>query len=282
MPFLPHTVLDPRLDPEPGDERPDPDFWGPPDRHDRHDRHDRTGRPPGLPAGPVGWGGPLERLGDRLRVWRGDPRFGVAALLVVALVAGVAWYRLGVSSSGAESGSGAPVATTAAAGPRTAPAGATTTTAAGASQDVTVHVAGAVAQPGVYELDGDSRVIDAVESAGGGVPEADLDRLNLAEKLVDGARVLVQKVGDPAAPAAPGLPARGSAPGSTVTPPGPVNVNTATQAELETLPGIGPTLAQAIIAERDRRGGFRAVNELRSVRGIGDQRFADLEPLVTL
>jgi competence protein ComEA len=279
MPFLPRTVLDPRLDAEPGDERPDPDFWGPPDRDDRHDR---TGRPPGLPAGPVGWGGPLERLGDRLRVWRGDPRFGVAALLVVALVAGVAWYRLGVSSSGADSGTDATVATTAAAGPRTAPPGATTTTAAGASQDVTVHVAGAVARPGVYELDGDSRVIDAVESAGGGVPEADLDRLNLAEKLVDGERVLVQKVGDPAAPAAPGAAAGSSVPGATGTPTGPIDVNAATQAELETLPGIGPTLAQAIIAERDRRGGFRAVNELRSVRGIGDKRFADLEPLVTV
>jgi competence protein ComEA len=145
-----------------------------------------------------------------------------------------------------------------------------------------VHVAGAVTRPGVYELDGDARVIDAVESAGGGVPEADLDRLNLAEKLVDGERVLVQKVGDPAVAAAPGVPAGSGHPGTTGAPAGPVNVNSATQAELETLPGIGPALAQSIIAERDRRGGFRAVNELRSVRGIGDKRFADLEPLVTV
>jgi competence protein ComEA len=276
MPFLPDTVLDPLLDAEPGADRPDPDFWGPPDRHDR------AGRPPGLPAGPVGWGGPLERLGDRLRVWRGDPRFGIAALLLVALVAGVAWYRLGVSSSSADSGTGTPVPTTVPVGSGSAAAGSTTTTAAGASQDVTVHVAGAVTRPGVYELDGDARVIDAVESAGGGVPEADLDRLNLAEKLVDGERVLVQKVGDPAVAAAPGVPAGSGHPGTTGAPAGPVNVNSATQAELETLPGIGPALAQSIIAERDRRGGFRAVNELRSVRGIGDKRFADLEPLVTV
>jgi len=275
MPFLPDTVLEPLLDAQPGAERPDPDFWGTPDRHDR------TGRPPGLPAGPVGWGGPLERLGDRLRVWRGDPRFGIAALLVVALVAGVAWYRLGVSSSSADSGAGTPAPATAPVAPRSAAVGATTTTA-GASEDVTVHVAGAVARPGVYELDGGARVIDAVESAGGGVPEADLDRLNLAEKLVDGERVLVQKVGDPAVAAAPGVPGGSGETGSTGAPAGPINVNTATLAELETLPGIGPTLAQAIIAERDRRGGFRAVNELRSVRGIGDKRFADIEPLVTV
>ena len=274
MPFLPDTALDPLLDAEPSGERPDPDFWGPPDRHDR------ATRPPGLPAGPVGWGGPLERLGDRLRAWRGDPRLGIAALLVVALVAGVVWYRLGVSSSSADSGGGAPAPATVPVAPRSGPAGATTTTS-GPSEDVTVHVAGAVARPGVYELDSDARVIDAVESAGGGVPEADLDRLNLAEKLVDGERVLVQKVGDPTAPAAVGVPAP-SGTGSTGAPAGPVNVNAATQAELETLPGIGPALAQSIIAERDRRGGFRAVNELRSVRGIGDKRFADLEPLVTV
>ena len=92
----------------------------------------------------------------------------------------------------------------------------------------------------------------------------------------------MQKVGDPAVAAAPGMPAGSGGPGATGAPAGPVNVNTATQAELETLPGIGPALAQSIIAERDRRGGFRAVNELRVVRGIGDKRFADLEPLVTV
>jgi competence protein ComEA len=63
---------------------------------------------------------------------------------------------------------------------------------------------------------------------------------------------------------------------------GPINLNTATQAELETLPGIGPTLAQAIVAERDRSGGFRSVEDLRRVRGIGDARFAQVRPLVTV
>ena len=67
-----------------------------------------------------------------------------------------------------------------------------------------------------------------------------------------------------------------------MTPGGKLNLNTATQAQLEGLPGIGPTYAQAIIVERQRRGGFKSVNELRSVRGIGDKRFAELAPLVTV
>ncbi len=142
-----------------------------------------------------------------------------------------------------------------------------------------VHVAGAVTTPGVVELAKGARVIDALEAAGGGVAGADLDRLNLAAKLVDGQRVLVQKVGDPPAPADP------SAAGSTAlgaTPAGPIDLNAATQEQLEALPGIGPTLARAILAERDRRGGFRSVNELREVRGIGERRFADLKSLVVV
>ena len=151
---------------------------------------------------------------------------------------------------------------------------------------IAVHVAGAVQTPGVVELGASARVIDAVEAVGGARPDGDLDRLNLAAKLVDGTRVYVPKLGE----ADPGVVRRssGDAAGSGGTgDPGPapgakVNLNTATQAQLEELPGIGPTYAQAIIAERERRGGFTSVNELRSVRGIGDKRFADLAPLVTV
>jgi competence protein ComEA len=73
-----------------------------------------------------------------------------------------------------------------------------------------------------------------------------------------------------------------ASPGAAPTPAAKVNLNTASQAEIEALPGIGPTYAQSIIAERQRRGGFKSVNELRSVRGIGDKRFAELAPLVTV
>ena len=141
---------------------------------------------------------------------------------------------------------------------------------------IVVHVAGAVVHPGVIELPVGSRVIDAIETVGGGLPNADLDRLNLAAKLVDGQQVLVVQVGAPTvAPTGTGTAAAGESAG-------PLNLNLATQAQLEALPGIGPQLAAAIIKERDRRGGFRSVNELSSVRGIGDKRLADLRELVTV
>jgi competence protein ComEA len=114
-----------------------------------------------------------------------------------------------------------------------------------------------------------------LETVGGALVDADLDRLNLAAKVVDGQQILVPKVGQALPSAASG----GTAP---ATPNGPINLNLATAAELETLPGIGPVLAAAIVSERERRGGFRSVNELRQVRGIGEARFTDLKALVTV
>lgn len=255
------TLAPPGPPPSGPADTPDPAFWGPP-RPTRRARRDL--------ARPRLATGSLDRALDRLREWRTDPRAGVAALVVLALVAGFAWYRIGLGAGGADASSDGPT-----------PAAVSTTSATGTATDggdVTVHVAGAVVQPGVIELPDGSRVIDAVEAAGGGLPEADLDRMNLAARLVDGQRILVQRVGEPTAPAEPGpAPGEGAAPTSEL-----INLNTATQEQLETLPGIGPVLAEAIITERDRKGGFRSVNELRDVRGIGDKRFADLEPLVTV
>lgn len=222
-------------------------------------------------------------VADRLRSWRADPRLGVAALILVAAVAGVVWYRTGLGSPSAAVPEGPPPGVPASgAAPDVAadPTVASSTTAATAGPAVlVVHVAGAVLRPGVVELPAGSRVIDAVEAVGGGLPEADLDRLNLAAPLADGQRVLVAKVGDPPTPADPVPPAAGAAPAAERVP---VDLNTATQEELESLPGIGPTLARAILDEREKRGGFRSVNELRDVRGIGEQRFADLRGLVTV
>jgi len=241
---------------------PDTEFWR---------AQQRPERPADFPPRPSEWGGPFERLVDRLRDLRGDPRVGIAGLLVLALVAGLIWYRLGAGDSSSSSAT-RPAPASSAATSGSAPGGAKK------NGRVTVHVAGAVATPGVFDLDGNARVIDAVEAAGGGAPDADLNRLNLAAKVTDGQRVLVQRVGEqpPSGPAAPGS-GSGTADASAL-----VNLNSATPAELETLPGIGPTLAEAILAERERRGSFRSVNELRDVRGIGEKRFADLKDKVTV
>jgi competence protein ComEA len=243
---------------------PDPEFWRAPERPERT---------ADFPPRPGEWGGPFERLVDRLRELRGDPRVGIAGLLVLALVAGLIWYRLGAGDSGGSTTtSRAPASSAAISG--SAPGGAKK------SGRVTAHVAGAVSIPGVYDLDANARVIDAVEAAGSGAPDADLNRLNLAAKVTDGQRVLVQRAGE-AAPAGPAGPGAGGGAGSAAGS-APVNLNSATPAELESLPGIGPTLAEAILAERERRGGFRSVNELRDVRGIGEKRFADLKDKVTV
>jgi competence protein ComEA len=243
-------------------ESPAPEVW----RESAAPRADRRLPPRPLPADGLGPGAL-----DRLRSWGGDVRLGVVALVVVALVLGFAWYRIGLGDSG---GTVEPASDGVDAGDAVgAPTGSEPADA------VVVHVAGAVATPGVMELPAGSRVIDAVEAAGGGLPDADLDRMNLAAHVTDGQRVLVQRIGDPPLAPEPGSAAPAGTDSAT---PGLINVNTGTQAELETLPGIGPTLAEAIIDERDRRGGFRSVNELRDVRGIGEQRFADIKDLVTV
>ena len=230
---------------------------------------------------------------------------GLAVLVAVAVVAGVVWYRVGsggaataqrsapsrAGSRAPSGGSGTEPSTEPSTGSGTEPSGAGPTSdpaqavsGSGAPSTkgnrVVVHVAGAVARPGVVELASGSRVIDAVEAAGGGLPEADLDRLNLAAKIVDGQRVLVQKVGDPPAAAEGAGTPTDATPGAATT--GPLNLNTATLDQLDGLPGIGPVLAAAILAERVRRGAFKSVNELREVRGIGEQRFADLRELVAV
>jgi competence protein ComEA len=212
---------------------------------------------------------------DRLAAWRDDPRVGVVALAVAALVAGFVWFQLGRPGSAGGSSAGASPTVASRVARR-----AVTSTTGGAG--ALVHVAGAVVHPGVVRLHTGDRVMDAIQAAGGAATGADLDRLNLAAKVTDGQRLAVPKVGEPA-PATVGD-------GSATTPagvddqgsPGPVDLNTATQAQLESLPGIGPSLATAIIRERERRGGFKRVDELRDVRGIGDKRFEDLKPLVAV
>jgi competence protein ComEA len=150
----------------------------------------------------------------------------------------------------------------------------------GAGGRVLVHVAGAVRQPGVYKLDAGARVDDAVKRAGGATRRADLGGLNLAAKVEDGRQVLVPeragRNGGAGAAAPAGAAAAAPAPGQ------PLNLNTATVEQLDTLSGIGPTTAQKIIDFREERGGFGSVEELGEIPGIGDVRLASLREEVTL
>lgn len=138
-----------------------------------------------------------------------------------------------------------------------------------------VHVAGLVAAPGVYELAPGSRVKDAIEAAGGALEGADLDSLNLAQRIADGEKVLVSKIG-----VVPALadPASGSSPASSGQK---VNLNTASQAELEALPGIGPVTAQRLLDFRKQKGRFSSVRDLLEVEGIGPKKYEAIKNLVT-
>ncbi|MFE5395612.1 helix-hairpin-helix domain-containing protein [Streptomyces sp. NPDC056568] len=155
--------------------------------------------------------------------------------------------------------------------------------------EIVVDVGGKVRKPGVHRLPAGSRVADALRAAGGVRPGAGTDGLNRARFLVDGEQVVVGApapgpgaVPGGAAPAGSGG-AGGSAAAGGLAGGGPVallSLNTATADQLDTLPGVGPVLAQHILDHRARHGGFRSVDELREVNGIGERRFADLRNLV--
>lgn len=154
----------------------------------------------------------------------------------------------------------------------------TTSTTVGETK---VHVAGAVVRPGVHTVGAGARVADAVAAAGGPAPDADLDRINLAAKVADGERIYVPRQGEAVVPDAGAGGAGGSAgSGGAAATAGPVDLNTATLEQLDTLPGVGPATAQAIIDHRTRNGRFRSVDDLLEVRGIGPAKLEQLRPLV--
>jgi competence protein ComEA len=135
---------------------------------------------------------------------------------------------------------------------------------------VTIDVAGAVKKPGVYRLSASQRVEDALARAGGPTRRADLSQLNRAAKLQDGRQILV-----PARPSK-SAPAAAAAASSPSVPDQPVNLNTATLEQLDTLDGVGPATAQKILDYRTEHGGFGAVEELDQIPGIGEKRLAAL------
>jgi competence protein ComEA len=204
---------------------------------------------------------------------RVDPgRRGASALLVVAVGAavlvGVLTWRsrpvpVPVEPPALASPSGAPGAMPSAAEPV-----------------LVVAVTGKVRRPGVVSLPAGSRVVDAVRAAGGALPGADISRLNLARRLVDGELVAVG-IAVTADSAGPPADAGAAGPASAAAA-APLNLNTATAEQLDTLPGVGPVLAQRILEWRAAHGRFDTVDQLRQVDGIGDSKFAQLRDRVTV
>ena len=201
-----------------------------------------------------GWRARVEALARRRRdVW-------AVAAIIVALVLGALVLKWRTPE------------------PRIAPPARASTAEMARPTMVIVHVAGAVKSPGVYELEEGERVSDAIEAAGGPRRGADLGALNLAEVVADGTKVEVARKG--ATPVAGPTPAAPTTPGAILA--ATVDINTADQMALETIPGIGPVKAAAILQFRTEQGSFTSVEQLLEVTGIGPATLEAIRPYVTL
>lgn len=263
---------------EPGDPAgPADPAWG----HTRvRERPDAVPMPAAVPVVPPL---PGRHASRRLRV--GGLQLGPVHVAVVAVVAALAvglaaWWAVrdqaravpvapDASESAGSPGTSEPLAPVVPSDASDAPSGAAAT-----AEELVVDVAGKVRRPGIAVLPAGSRVVDALDAAGGARRGVDLTSLNLARPVVDGEQILVG-----VAPVA-GVAGTVDAPapdGATL-----VNLNTADQAALDTLPGVGPVTADAILTWREANGAFTSVDELLEVDGIGEATLADLAPLVTL
>lgn len=217
---------------------------------------------------------PPRSVAERVRAWVewfGIGRLLAASVATIIVCAGAVWL---VRTPPPATEVSLPRATTTSVAPDAPRA---TATLVSGPTVVLVHVAGAVVEPGVYELAGDARVRDAVVAAGGPTEIADWNALNLAAVVGDGAKVYVPSVGEEipsSLTADAGSPLGGQ-------PAGPIDVNVATAVELEALPGVGPATATAIVTERERNGPFLDVDDLDRVPGIGPAKLDALRGLVT-
>jgi competence protein ComEA len=223
------------------------------------DLPDRPAPPQSLLARARGW---LE--------WVGPSRVLGAAVVVLAVLAGAYWL---VKPPPTPVERGLPFASSvppSSAEPTEGTAASSTTLPA----EMVVHVAGAVVTAGVYRMPPGSRTIDAVQRAGGLAANADGDAINLAATLADGQRVYVPRVGEVVP-----LVDAGGVPTTAL---GPIDLNRATTDELDSLPGVGPATAAAIVAYREQHGPFGRVDDLSQVRGIGAAKLEALRGLVTV
>jgi competence protein ComEA len=207
--------------------------------------------------------------------------YAACCLLVVLL----GWRVLG-SDGGSEGGAVAGAArTTTSSSSSSPPAGDGVSVSAAPAREVsaTVHVVGAVRRAGVYRLRGDQRVQDAISRAGGATAGADLQAINLAAKVADGQQVVVPRKGRAGAPAtAAGGADAATASGAPGAASAPVNLNSATAEQLDTLDGVGPATAQKILEYRSQHGGFSSIDDLGQIPGIGPKRLESLRAQVTL
>jgi competence protein ComEA len=197
-----------------------------------------------------------QRPGFRLRLGLG------AGVVLVLVLAGIAVLVSALSTSGSTATASQPASS-----PRTVR---TATPTRADARTALVHVVGQVKNPGLYELAAGSRMVDAIAAAGGLTATADQTSLNLAQVVADGQQIVVAAQG-----AAPVADPSGAAPGGTV------NINSADATALETLDGIGPALAQRILAYRTAHGRFRTVGDLQNVPGIGPKKFAAIKSNVS-
>ena len=234
--------------------------------------HTRVRERPDDPPVPVVLPVPGRHASRRLRIGGlqlGPVHLAVVAVVAAAAVALAAWWAV------RDQASIVPAATTTSSAEPLAPVTPEESTEAiGQDVDLVVDVAGKVRKPGIAVLPPGSRVVDALEAAGGARRGVDLTALNLARPVVDGEQILVGVAPAPGVAGSLGT----SAPEGTAL----VNLNSADQATLETLPGVGPVTAGAILAWRTDNGGFTSVDELLEVDGIGEATLEDLAPLVTL
>ena len=169
---------------------------------------------------------------------------------------------------------------------RNGPAGTESPQTTQAELDLQVYVSGAVLRPGIYTLKPGNRLIDAVEAAGGGTPEADLESVNLALRVQDEAQYKIPRIGEPPDPESNAVtaPAASQNPLSDKeqSPEGLIDLNKATAELLETLPGIGPVREGDIVADRELNGPFLTIKQITRVKGIGPSIFGEIRELVTV
>ena len=215
---------------------------------------------------------------DRLETLSRGELTGLVIVIVLTLAAAALWYTRSLPKP-VQIAATSPVAQVPLAGSTETfgPPGSPEASAGPSGAPVIVDVAGWVRRPGVYEFAPGDRVIDAVNRAGGARNGADLSAVNLAALLTDGTQVVIPREGGA------GVPGGGTAGGTTGANGTPlVNINTATEQQLESLSGVGPVLANAIVQYRTQHGPFHAVADLLDVSGIGPATLEELRPQVTV